>query len=252
MTAARPAPLVVAWSFLTSLPAPAVPYSTRALGAAIAWFPLVGACLGALLGAAGLVLDRILPPDLTAVALLALGALLTGGLHLDGLMDTADGVFGGTTRERRLEIMRDSRVGSFGVIAGILALLGQYAALTHLLGLTRLLALVVALGLSRWVMALAIVLFPSARPEGLGAAFRAAAGLPSLAIATVLAVVLAAAAASLGFRLLGPVALILAALTAVLGGQFFRRRLGGLTGDVYGALAVLAETLVLIAAAAPH
>jgi adenosylcobinamide-GDP ribazoletransferase len=235
----------MAGSFLTVLPFPSGPYDRRALAAGIALFPVMGIALGAALGALGLALDLALPPSVTAVLVLAAGVLATGGLHLDGLMDTADGVFGGETPKRRLEIMRDSRVGSYAVLAGGLALLGEYACLSQLAGVGRFAALVVALGLSRWALALALGAFPSARATGLGATFHGDAGRHPLAVATVFAVGLAAA-----FGVFGLAGLVVTAATVVAGGRFLAGRLGGLTGDTYGALAVLSETLVLLVAVA--
>lgn len=210
---------------------------------AVAIFPVVGVALGAALGGLGLALDYFLPSGPVAVILLASGALATGGLHLDGLMDTSDGVFGGRTIERRLEIMRDSRVGSFGVIAGALALLGQFAVLSQLSGIGRLIALVVALGLSRWAMALAIGVFRPARPSGLGATFQQAGSLRSMVLATALALGLAVGAGPSG---IASFAVVLVATLAI--GRFLAARLGGLTGDSYGAIAVVAETLALYVA----
>jgi adenosylcobinamide-GDP ribazoletransferase len=231
----------VAGSFLTVLPFPSGPYDRRALVAGVALFPVIGIALGAALGALGLALDLALPPSVTAVILLVAGVLATGGLHLDGLMDTADGVFGGATPERRLEIMRDSRVGSFGVLAGALALLAEYACLGQLTGMRRFVALVVALAMSRWALALALGVFPSARATGLGATFRADAGWRSIAVATVIAFALAAA-----FGVIGLSGMVTTAATVAVGGRFLTGRLGGLTGDTYGALAVLSEVLVLL------
>jgi adenosylcobinamide-GDP ribazoletransferase len=236
----------MAGSFLTVLPFPTGPFDRRALAGGVALFPVVGIALGAALGAMGLALDLVLPPpSIIAVVLLATGALVTGGLHFDGLMDTADGVFGGRTRERRLEIMRDSRVGSFGVLAGGLALLGQYACLSQLTGTRRIVALIVALGLSRWAMALALGLFPSARPSGLGATFHADAGWGPMVAATLFALGLAAVSGVVGIM-----GLVVTAVIIVIGGRFLAARLGGLTGDTYGALAVVSETIVLVVAVA--
>lgn len=239
------APFALASSFLTVLPAPQIAPTPWVLARAIALFPAIGGLLGTLLGALGLALDPVLPPGPAAALLLAAGAVLTGGLHLDGLMDTADGVLGGRTVERRLEIMRDSRVGAFGVAAGGLALIGQYACLAELAGLQRLTALVLAYGLSRWAMAVGLGLFPPARPTGLGAAFREGGGSRPLVVATVLAAVIAVTAGPLGLA-----GFAVVAASASLGGRFLARRLGGLTGDTYGALAVVAETLVLYVAVA--
>ena len=243
---------MLAWSLLTAVPAPRVEATPRALAASAAFFPAVGALLGAGLGLLGLVADRALPAGPTAALLLIAGALLTGGLHLDGLMDTADGVLGGRTRERRLEIMRDSRVGAYGALAAGLALLGQYACLVELRGVERLLGLVAALTLGRWAMALGLALFPAARPDGLGASYRADSDRRPAAAATLLALLLVglSAAASAAGPTSAAAATLLTLLIALGGGRWLTGRLGGLTGDAYGALCVLAETAALYAAVA--
>jgi cobalamin 5'-phosphate synthase/cobalamin synthase len=231
---------------------PRVSATPRALAGSAAFFPLVGAALGALLGGLGLLLETALPPGPTAALLLAAGALVTGGLHLDGLMDTADGAFGGRTRERRLEIMLDSRIGAYGALALGLALLGQYACLVELGGVDRLLALVVALTLGRWTMALALALFPAAQAHGLGAAYRAEGDRGPAAVATLLALAVVAASAAAspdGPALARALAAGGLALLIVLGaGHWLSGRLGGLTGDTYGALGVLTETAALYVA----
>ena len=239
------APLALSVSFLTVLPAPRVTMHRATIAQAAALFPVVGIGLGAALGGLGLLLDRVLPPGPVAVLLLAAGTLLTGALHLDGLIDTADGVFGGTSPARRLEIMRDSRIGAFGALAGGLALLGQYACLQELAGMARLTALTLALGLSRWVMTAAMALFPATSSSGLGATFQAGVSRWPLLAASVVALALAVA-----LRPAGLAALAVAVVVVLLGGWWLVRRLGGLSGDTYGALAVLGETAVLFTAIA--
>ncbi len=234
------APIALSWSFLTILPAPRVDVTSRAVGIAIALFPVVGLGLGGLLGLLGLALDRFLPPGPVAVILIGLESLLTGGLHLDGLMDTADGVLGGWTPSERLEIMRDSRVGAFGVMAGTLALVAEYACLGTLTGLYRLTALASALAMARWAMVIAVSFFPSARPAGLGATFHQAASRWTAVASSLLAVVFACALGRPGVA-----GLVSATLVTVLAAGFFVRRLGGLTGDTYGAIAVLTQLLIL-------
>lgn len=232
-------------SFLTVVPVPRTEVTPTVMARAIALFPLVGATLGALLGGIGFLLDRALPASPIAALLLVAGAAATGALHLDGLMDTADGAFGGHTRERRLAIMRDSRVGAFGVTAALLTGLGQYACLTQLTGVGRLIALVVAYTASRWAMVLALGLFPPARPDGLGVAFCAVAGRRPLLVATIFAV-----AVGLGTGLVGILGLVAAGTVALAGGSLLTRRIGGLTGDTYGSLAVVSETAALYLAVA--
>src|SRR5581483_11578988 len=114
----------VALQFLTHLPTPpGLPVAGPALGRALGWFPVVGLLLGALLAAADALLSLLLPRELVDVLLLALLALLTGGLHLDGFMDTCDGLFSLRSPAERLAIFRDSRVGSFGVVGAATLLL---------------------------------------------------------------------------------------------------------------------------------
>ncbi len=237
------APVGLAWSFLTIMPAPTWTPGPRTLMASTAFFPVIGLALGGLLGGVGLLLDHLLSSGPVAVLLLAGEAVLTGGLHFDGLLDTADGVFGGRTIEHRLEIMKDSRVGAFGAVAGVLALLGAYTCLANLDGLTRLLVLVVTLPMSRWAMALALAIFPAARSVGLGATFRQSRIAWPALIATASVVLLAWFT-----RPFGVVALILAGLIMLAGGWYLTRRLGGLSGDCYGALAVVIEVAVLYVA----
>ncbi|HEU5315792.1 MAG TPA: adenosylcobinamide-GDP ribazoletransferase [Chloroflexota bacterium] len=238
------APPILALQLLTAVPVPvSVPAEAAQLGWSLAFFPAVGALLGLALAGLDRVLLGLLPPAVAAALLLAAGALLTGALHLDGLMDTCDGVFGGRTRERRLEIMRDSRVGSFGALAGALQLLVKYAALVSLPVGMRGAALVLSLTLGRWAMAGATWGFPPARPDGLGAAFRAGASAPPVVVATASAAAVAwLAAGGAGLALLGG-----AAALALAGAAFLSRRLGGLTGDCYGALNEVVESGTLVA-----
>jgi adenosylcobinamide-GDP ribazoletransferase len=214
-------------------------------GRSAALFPVVGALIGGFLGGIGLVLDRILPAGVVAALVIAAGALVTGGLHLDGVMDTADGVFGGKSPERRLAIMHDSRVGAFGVVAGVVILLGQFACLSELTGQARLLALIAAGTIGRWTMLIALALFPVARPTGAGATFHAGVTRGMALLGTLLAGTLALLAGPLG------VLAMAAGLAIAVGvGRALTLRLGGLTGDTYGAIAIVIETAVLFIAVA--
>jgi cobalamin 5'-phosphate synthase/cobalamin synthase len=238
-------PIAGSIGFLTVIPVPHLAMSSALITRSLALFPLIGALIGALLGGIGLWLDSILPAGPIAALLIAGGALITGGFHLDGLMDTADGLFGARSREQRLTIMRDSRVGAFGVIAGVIAILGQFACLSEITGHARLLALVVAATMSRWTMLMALTIFPAARTSGAGATFHAAATRAAGIAGTLFAVLVALVSGQFGV-----IALAFSAV-AVLGcGQLLTRRLGGLTGDCYGAIAVVTETVVLFIAVA--
>lgn len=238
-----PDDLLSAFALLTRLPLP----NHQGTGAASAWaWPLVGAVLGALgaaLASAALWLG--VTPGVTAVLVLALGAMLTGGLHEDGLSDTADGLFGGWTRERRLEIMKDSRVGSYGVLALVLVTLARWSALTALVvfaeaGNGHWAALVATGALSRVPMVLMMALLPNARGEGLSHAT----GRPGQAVALVaLGLAVAISLLTVGWAALAMLAAALA--VGVLLSISALRRIGGQTGDVLGASQQLAEAACL-------
>jgi adenosylcobinamide-GDP ribazoletransferase len=181
-----------------------------------------------------------LPAQVAAVLVLAAWAVLTRGLHLDGFLDTCDGLFGGFTPERRLEILRDSRVGAFGVIGGVMLLLAKYAAISTLGERTA--ALLLAPVLGRLALSMAIVLFPYARQEGLGRDIKDHAGW----LQVVLAGSLALAAVWLIGQLPGLVALAIAGASMLVVALWVQRLIPGLTGDIYGAMCELVELVVLI------
>jgi adenosylcobinamide-GDP ribazoletransferase len=238
--------VVTAFAFLTRLPVrPAAP-SDADLGRSVTFFPLVGLVLGLLLTAVAFLLGGRLAPTVTAVLLVALLGAATGGLHLDGLADVFDGVGGGQgDRARTLEIMRDSRVGAHGAAALVLLLLAKVLALAHLLERRDLSAVLTFPAIARWAAAPAIALVPYARPEGLGRAFSGQAGAWQVAGATLIAAPIALAS---GGRLLPPSAAAL--VTVALLALWLTRRLGGMTGDAYGAAIEMAEVAFLVAAGA--
>lgn len=241
--------VAAAIGLLTRLPVRVDGATASARGARAAWaYPLVGAMLGALaFGVAALALRLGTSPGIAAA--LALGAQFaaTGAMHEDGLADSADGLWGGWTRERRLEIMKDSRIGTYGVLALILSLLLRWSALEALAGSGALAGALIAAGaLSRGLMVGLWGRLPSARPAGLAAAVGqpgAATCLLGLAVAT-----------GLGLICLGPVATALCLFAggiAVAGlGRTALRRIGGQTGDILGAGQQIAEIVILIALAA--
>ena len=204
--------LLVALGFLT-----AVPVRTRApapgdLGRSGRGFPLVGLALGVVLVAAQDALVELFPPLLTAILVVALWAALTGGLHLDGLADCADGLLATATRERRLEILRDPRVGAFGVVGLTLFLLLKVHAVGALLGVDgesprspggwlatfhHAAPLVTSSVLARWVI-LIVAREPAARTGGQAADFSRGLSFPVLGAAVVLPLVLLGAAIAHG------------------------------------------------------
>lgn len=214
--------------------------SPEAFGASVRYFPLVGAIIGAVLAGFYQLTDPYLPINTLAAILIVIEVALTGALHCDGLMDSADGLFSGRSRERMLEIMKDSRVGANGVVAFVILILLKWSLLLDLLPAAPLAALFVMPVLGRFAMVIAITRFPYARPEGIGKAFAALAGRKALYIAAALTVVCVVP--------WGPAAraaLAVAAVFAVAAGRYVCARLGGLTGDIYGAVTELTEVLVL-------
>jgi adenosylcobinamide-GDP ribazoletransferase len=239
-------PFALALSFLTRAPIALADVEEADFGRSVAYFPAVGVLLGAALGATERLARGHFSHELVALALVTLLVVVTGGLHLDGLADVFDGLGGGRgDRERILAIMRDSRIGSLGATALLLALLGKVFALIELQRTGAAFALFVFPVAARWVACALLVFFPYARPEGLGKAFNGHARprhfvLATLSTATVLAIA--------GPRALAPTAVAFAVgLTLAL---WLHRRLGGLTGDVYGAAIELSELGFLLAVSA--
>jgi adenosylcobinamide-GDP ribazoletransferase len=233
--------LCAALQFLTIFPALVRrPFTAGELGWSIAFFPLVGLLLGGMLLGLERLLQLFFPAAVSVPVVLTAWVLLTGALHVDGFLDTCDGVFGGRTPEERLRIMRDEHVGAFAVIGGILLVLLKYSSLTALAD--RDAALLLAPVMARWAIVLAIILFPYARVEGLGRDMKDHAGWRQ----GILASVMAAAVAWLVGRPWGLVALAVALVGLLTCAAFVLRRLPGLTGDVYGFICEVCEILVLL------
>ncbi|MFX3635554.1 MAG: adenosylcobinamide-GDP ribazoletransferase [Candidatus Pristimantibacillus sp.] len=250
--------LAAALQFLTRIPIPIeVPFEKRVLARSVVYFPIAGFAVGLGLSLFGWFIGLFVPPLPAAVLLLTIWTMLSGGLHLDGWMDTADGVLSHRSRERMLEIMKDSRVGAMGVIAAVLLLLFKFAVLVELLQLENPLPFLSMLTVvpiwSRWWMSVAIAGWPSARQgEGIGALFQevtykqVAAGFACTIILTLICCLIG------GFTAVEMIALIAGGilLTIIVGwwmATWLSRKLGGLTGDTYGALNEGIEALLLLA-----
>ncbi len=242
--------LTVAATFLTRVPLGASGTEEgQRLGDAAWAFPLVGAAVGgvgALAFAGGWALG--LSPWLAAMLAVAVQLIATGALHEDGLADVADGFGGGATPERKLAIMRDSRIGSYGVCAIALALMARVGVLTALPDLAAVASALVAAGaLSRGALVALLYWMPPARPDGLGAA----AGRPSpgTALATVGLSIICAAILAVQDPWLAALAVICAGAAALALARLAWRQIRGYTGDVLGASQQAAEIGVLLAAA---
>ncbi len=229
---------------LTVVPVPGGADETDQMRArATVWFPAVGAALGAAAWGIDWTLRLAVHPNVAAAIAIAALAIFTGFVHLDGLGDTADATFGHRSGERRLALMRDPRLGAFGVAAIVLVIIVKWAALSSAADPARLVALVSGGAASRWTAALALRMFPIARPDGQAAAFGRV-GLLHVVGASVIAVAIVVGA----FQAAGAVIAAIALVTVVGIGAAYTRLLGGLTGDVYGAIIELSEAAAWVAA----
>lgn len=251
--------LIAAFQFLTRFPVPvAVPFHGPVLTRSIIYFPVAGAFIGICLAAAAWLLGLFVPAWPSAVLLLSLWTALSGGLHMDGWMDTADGVLSHRSRERMLEIMKDSRVGAMGVLAAVLLLLFKASLLAELLvddhaDIELSLLLVFPVWSRAW-MAAAMAGWPNARQgEGIGALFNGVKGMQAAASMSVASVITLSVLLIEGMEMNEAFVLLLAAfiVTISCGGLlavWLNRKLGGLTGDTYGAMNEAVETALLFAA----
>jgi len=237
--------LLAATAFLTRVPAlhlDAPPNLARAYRA----FPLVGAVIGAAIGAVDLLLLRLGLPAIAAAALaLGAGALLTGALHDDGLADVADGFGGGSDKAAKLEVMRDSRLGTYGALVLLTAFVAKVGALSALPREEVILALIATHALARAPLAVLAARMPYAR-EGLAASV----GRPEPPVAfaaSLVAAVIAFLALPAGVAM---TAIIVTAAGATGFAVLAQRQIGGQTGDVLGAAEQVCEVAVLLALAA--
>jgi adenosylcobinamide-GDP ribazoletransferase len=234
---------LLAVSFLTIVPVPPTFAGTEQIRRSTAWFPAVGASVGVAAGGVLAASRSLVGPTPAAVVAMATLVIVTGGLHVDGLADTADGLGVRGDRQRRLAVMREPSLGSFGVVAIVTWALLVVTALAALSRSDAIAALAVAGAAGRWSALSHAALLPPARNDGLGAAF--ATSPASFAIATVTAVVL-------GFGALAPATAAVTFAAAVVGAGLAtllaRAALGGRTGDTLGATVVFTEVAALLSA----
>lgn len=234
---------VIALQFLTIIPLPfSVRCEERDLGRALSLFPLAGLTLGALLAGSDYLLSHVFPRGISDLLLVALLAVVTGVLHLDGLADVCDGLAARGGKERFLAVMKDSRTGAAGAVGLTLSLLLKYQALLYVPLELKRAALFCFPMLARFALVQMTVGSRAARGDGLGSTFMAGAGWVQMLIATLTTLLF-----SLLF--LGITGLWLFAagylLTWLLKG-WFHRRLGGVTGDIMGFCGELNEILCLL------
>jgi adenosylcobinamide-GDP ribazoletransferase len=237
MSLDRVSELKLAFSLLSRLPAGTIRGEVPTMAASAWAWPIAGAAIGAIAAVvASAALWAGLSPTLAALLSLAVGALATGGMHEDGLADVADGFGGGRNRSRKLEIMRDSRVGSYGVLALILATGFRAAGIAEAAPSGGLAFALIGLGAaSRAGLPLALCLLPPARTDGLGHAASGEIGPARLAL-----LIGALCLFPLGLGAALAVALAMA-LGAVAFAALALRQIGGQTGDVMGAMQIITE-----------
>ncbi len=212
------------------------------LSGSMAFFPLVGAAQGLLLAAADVVLTTALPEKVVPALLLAVLFVTNAGLHIDGFADTVDGLAGGTTPQERLRIMKDPAIGVAGAAAVVLMVLLKYLSLLELRPDVKAYALLLFPMAGRWAMApMALGSTYARREEGVGAAFT---GIKPRAFVAATALFALFSVATLGFFSLALVACLW--LSAWFFTGFFTKRLGGVTGDVFGFQSEVAEALFLL------
>lgn len=231
----------IALQFLTVIPLPfKKEWQEKDISSSLVFFPVVGLLVGLFVFLINWGFGEIFAGAVTAVLTLLFWVLISGAMHLDGLADSCDGL-GGSTPEKRLEIMKDSHTGAFGVAGVSMLLLVKFAAIVSLAGWNWE-TLVLAPVLGSWAMVLAVIAFPYARKNGLGLAFKQGANALKLIIASI--ITLAAAILLVGWW--GIAIMVVTCLVTLLAGVFFKSRLEGLTGDTYGAIKELNEAVALI------
>lgn len=239
---------VIAWRFLTTIPL-AVSYhdpAPRDLAKSMGWFPCIGLILGGCLAVTDLLLAIMFPPSVVNVLLIVMLVVLTGGLHIDGLADSVDGLAGGRTPADRLAIMRDARIGAVGAAALVLALGLRYAGLMTLPQSDRLALLICLPAAGRWAMVIGSLSVPYARREGgLAQPFLQQLSAREVVGATVF--LLGAFCWSLGPASALIECVVVAAVARAVS-TLARRALGGMTGDTLGATNEIAEIVFLITA----
>lgn len=233
--------LRIAFGLMTTLPI-GLPddWSAGDSGRAAVWYPLVGLVIGALTWLTWNATILFFPPLVAGTVTLIVWVALTGGLHLDGLADCCDGLFVSAVPERRLEIMKDPHIGAFGVIGLILVLFLKAAGVASLTSATGP-GILLAASLARWCI-LPAGLLPLARPSGLGADFAAGFRRSFIVWGAVIPLVIAI---FLGVR--GALSIVAGTGAMALVLWLAKSRIGGVTGDVFGMLVEVVETVVLLA-----
>ena len=210
-------------------------------GASVTYFPLVGLVIGAFMWGIYALVHPYIPVSLLMLLLVIFEFLFTGGLHADGFMDTCDGLFSGRDRERKLEIMKDSRVGSNGVVGFVFLTLLKWQLLVNVPEPFLPTILLTMPILSRYTMVISIQKFPYARPEGIGKFFADNAPTYAVWVSTVLALL-----PTLYFQWVYAFLFAIALMCNYILNAYITKHLGGTTGDTYGFVCELSEVFLIL------
>ena len=234
---------IIAFEFLTIVPSPLkVEFREEDMGKSMSVFPLVGLLLGGMLVLLNTALSPFLTEGIINIIILASLVVVTGGLHIDGFMDTLDGIASSEKKDTILRVMRDSNVGAIGVIGAILLVLLKWEALNGLLGREKIMALLLMPAIGRWGMTLITYLSPYVRKEGLGLSFSQGISSGGFSIATLIVLALSILLAGVS----GVVIILVAGLLGLIWSKWFTKKIGGITGDIIGAFNEFLEMVVLL------
>ncbi len=235
--------LLYALRFLTIIPVPYKQGENMAkVGGSAAFFPVVGLLIGTLLFGAERLFNLLFIPEVNAALICLLWIVISGGLHLDGLADLADGLGGGRTKEEKLSIMKDSRSGAFGVLALVILVLLKWSLIIQMMTEGNQFYLILIPMSARWITMNFIVMFPSARKEGMGSFFKKHMGVWKSVIAGIFTLTTVFILGGLPAILICLTTLLLLGIAALI----ISRILGGLTGDAYGSLIETGEVLMML------
>lgn len=234
--------ILIALSFLTIVPIRIGRITEKDLAGSMVWFPAIGLFIGAVLVIVNKGAGLLFPPLIANLFVVTALVILTGALHLDGLADTLDGFYAGRTKKEILEIMRDSRIGVMGVVGIALVLLVKWAAFCEMPLLIKDRALLLAPTFGRWSLVLAALLCPYAREtEGTGKPFANQVKASEFWLSTLFTLI----ASLILFKISGLILFLLVILLTIGLVQFAKKKISGMTGDLFGFLCEIVEVFVL-------
>lgn len=237
--------LATALQFLTNIKIKKSLADEKSLAGSTPYFPLIGILIGCFLAGTYLIFIKFFPAGVVSALIVISSVVITRGLHIDGLIDTVDGLFGGSTGEERLKIMKDTRVGSFGVAALVCLILLKFTLVLEILNIgsatSIILILILAPALSRWCMVCAMYFFTYAKAEGTGH-FTKFAGAKEVVIASIIMIIFCIGL----LKSAGLILLVCTFIFMLLISKYISSKIGGMTGDTYGALNEFAEAFVLM------